>query len=90
MWKYFVYKIKQALPTDRAPRIRSILAAVYAFSAWNLVILTFYYSIQDDIPTTTEASTYYKFNNLNYIFNVHCCTHILHSINVKSLQEKNS
>lgn len=72
MWKFFLHKIKQTLPTERIPRIRLSLAAIYAFSAWNLVIVTFYYSIKDGLPITTEASTYYKFNNLNYIFNVHC------------------
>lgn len=90
MWKYFLYKIKKTLPSERVPRIRPILAALYAFSAWNLAILTFYYSIEDNLPVTAEGSTYYKFNNLNYIFNVHCCTHILHSINFKSLQKKDS
>lgn len=88
MWKFFLYKIKQLLPSENIPRIRLTLATVYAFSAWNLVILVFYHSIKHDIPTTPEASTYYKFNNLNYISNVHCCTHILHSINLKSLQKK--
>lgn len=55
MLKFFLYKIKKALPTDKATRIRTLLATVYAFSAWNLVILTFYYSIQNDIPNTAES-----------------------------------
>ena len=92
MWKYFLHKIKQKLPTDKVTKIRLSLATIYAFSAWNLVIIIFYQSIKKDIPTTAESSTYYKFNNLNYIFNYYyiCCTHILHSINLKSLQKKNS
>lgn len=54
MWKFFLHKIKQSLPTDRATRIRSSFAAIYAFTAWNMAIITFYYSIQDQIPNTAE------------------------------------
>lgn len=54
MWKFFLHKIKKTLPADRVERIRQILATVYAFTAWNLVIITFYNSIKDGIPNTEE------------------------------------
>lgn len=55
MWKYFLHKIKQKLPTDKVTKIRLSLATIYAFSAWNLVIIIFYQSIKKDIPTTAES-----------------------------------
>ncbi|KAK9299707.1 hypothetical protein QLX08_007339 [Tetragonisca angustula] len=52
LWKYLVKKFN--LTNDRLLNFRTKLAAVYAFSAWQIMILVFLYSNEENFPNTPE------------------------------------
>ncbi|KAK1117233.1 hypothetical protein K0M31_016789 [Melipona bicolor] len=55
LWKYLVKKFN--LTNDRLLNIQTKLAAIYALSAWHVMILVFLYSNEENLPNTPEKRT---------------------------------
>lgn len=55
LWKYLVKKFN--LTNDRLFNFQAKLAAIYALSAWHLMILVFLYSNEENFPNTPEKRT---------------------------------